>query len=305
MKRKIHKIYDFIMKLIIVLYLNEFLIYIGEERKIVEVLKTEIRTLNGKTRYLDFLCKLDDGSICNIEFQFPVAYSDDLERFFDYNIVAEIDENQTTDTIVINFTKSGVGENEIEIGSSKNFHPKNVYLGDTDYISELEKIKNKINTKSKNRENLNKDKESDIQLTFIEELHLLIMPLLPKYENKTDLLLDISEILKNEKAFRKEKYNFIKAIINLEIENLIPKENQEKFEGDENMDKELTDLMMGVAKEVNKKYEQMALEEAEQNGIKKGIEKGKKEVAKKLKKIHTPEEIAQITGLNLQTILLL
>ena len=45
MERDIRKIYDFIMKLIIILYLNEFLIYIGEERKIVEILNTEIPTL--------------------------------------------------------------------------------------------------------------------------------------------------------------------------------------------------------------------------------------------------------------------
>ena len=126
MNREIHKIYDYIMKIIIIIYLNEFLMYIGEERKITEVLKTEIPTLNGKTRYLDFLCKLDDSSFCNIEFEFPVAYSEDLERFFDYNIVVQIDQGKITESIVINFTKSGVGSNEIEIGSSKSFHPKNV-----------------------------------------------------------------------------------------------------------------------------------------------------------------------------------
>ena len=104
MDREIHKIYDYIMKVIIIVYLNEFLMYIGDERKITEVLKTEIPTLNGKTRYLDFLCRLDDGSLCNIEFEFPVAYSDDLERFFDYNIVVQIDQGKITESIIINFT---------------------------------------------------------------------------------------------------------------------------------------------------------------------------------------------------------
>ena len=45
MDREIHKIYDYIMKVIIIVYLNEFLMYIGDERKITEVLKTEIPTL--------------------------------------------------------------------------------------------------------------------------------------------------------------------------------------------------------------------------------------------------------------------
>lgn len=217
------------MKLIIILYLNEFLIYIGEERKIVEILNTEIPTLNGKTRYLDFLCRMDDGSICNIEFEFPVAYSHDLERFFDYNIVVEINEEMITDTIVINFKQSRYGSSKIEIGNSKSFHPKNVYLGDIDYLGELEKIKKKVNLDCNDLEKINKDKESNIQLTFKEELHLLIMCLLPKYENKTELLIEIKEILKNEKYIRKEKIDVMKCIIGLEIDNLISKEDQELF----------------------------------------------------------------------------
>ena len=59
--------------------------------------------------------------------------------------------------------------------------------------------------------------------------------------------------------------------------------------------------MIKAAKEVNKKYEQIALEEAEQKAMKEGI----KEIAKKLKEIHTPEEIAKITGLKIEEIRLL
>ena len=54
---------------------------------------------------------------------------------------------------------------------------------------------------------------------------------------------------------------------------------------------------------------QEALYEAEQKGLKDGLKKGKedaqKEIAKKLKGLHTPEQIAKITGLNLNTIMLL
>lgn len=140
-----------------ILFKRIFDIYWGR-KKIVEVLNTEIPTLNGKTRYLDFLYRLDDGSICNIEFEFPVAYSHDLERFFDYNIVVEINEGEITDTIVINFKESGYGSTEIEIGNSKSFHPKNVYLGDIDYLAELEKIKKKVNLDCNDLEKINKDR---------------------------------------------------------------------------------------------------------------------------------------------------
>ena len=80
------------------------------------------------------------------------------------------------------------------------------------------------------------------------------------------------------------------------------------------MDPELYKLMMKTAKEVNKKYEQIALEEAKKEGIKEGIKegerKGKKEgkdeekieIAKKLKELLTPEETAEITGLKIEEV---
>ena len=162
-----------------------------------------------------------------------------------------------------------------------------------------------MNIDCANGENVNKDKELNIQLTYKEELHLLIMCLIPKYKNKTELFLEISDVLKNEKSFREEKFQIIKAIINLEIKNLIPKEEQKFFEGDENMNEELGEIMIQAAKEVNKKYEQRALEKAKEEGLKEGKEEGLKEIAKKLKEMHTPEEISKITGLTLQTVLLL
>ena len=75
------------------------------------------------------------------------------------------------------------------------------------------------------------------------------------------------------------------------------------------MDPELYKLMMKTAKEVNKKYEQIALEEAKKEGIKEGIQEGKMEIkiemAKKLKELLTPEKTAEITGLKIEEIRLL
>ena len=163
----------------------------------------------------------------------------------------------------------------------------------------------KVNLDCNDLEKINKDKESNIQLTFKEELHLLIMCLLPKYENKTELLIEIKEILKKEKYIRKEKIDVMKCIIGLEIDNLISKEDQELFKGDEDMNQELEEKMMKVAKEVNKKYEQIALEEAKKEGIQEGKMEIKIEMAKKLKELLTPEKTAEITGLKIEEIRLL
>ena len=133
MKREIHKIYDTILKMIIALYLGHFLKYIGEERGIEEVLDAHQVTLNGKSRHLDFLCRLTDGTLCHVEFEFPVAYSHDLERFYWYNITAEVRYGEFAETIVFNFTTNSKGDKKITINNTKDFYPKTFYLGDIDF----------------------------------------------------------------------------------------------------------------------------------------------------------------------------
>lgn len=161
MARKIHKIYDVILKIILLTYDIEFLKYIGVNQSIVEILKTEMTSLTGKTRIMDFLCKLEDGTLCNIEFQFPVARSNDLKRFFDYNIIAQIRNDSLTETVIINFTTSTSGEKQTKIGMTKSFHPIQIYLGDINYDERLEKINNKEQTNQK--------------LTSGEEIDLMLM----------------------------------------------------------------------------------------------------------------------------------
>ena len=77
---------------------------------------------------LDFLCKLEDDTLCNIEFQFPVARLDDLKRFFDYNIMAQIRNDSITETVIINFTTSASGKKQTNIGITKSFQPIQIYI---------------------------------------------------------------------------------------------------------------------------------------------------------------------------------
>ena len=163
MTRKIHKIYDGILRIIIFAYLHEFLRFIGEERKIEEVLKGDITTLNGSTKYLDFLCRLEDGTLCHIEFQFPAAYSDDLERFFDYNITVEVTLGGRTETIILNFSASTKGAREKDIGETKKFLPKIFYLGDVDFEEALKLIHIRLNLAQ--LEKVINDEPLNIQLT--------------------------------------------------------------------------------------------------------------------------------------------
>ena len=227
MNRKIQKIYDVLLKIIISIYLGEFLKYIGETRKIDKILQTEIQTLKGKTKFLDFLCRLEDGSLCHIEFQFPVAYSKDLNRFYKYNITAEVKYDETANTIIFNFSTSSKGKSKIPVGECKSYFSKTFYLGDIDFEKILENIHIMLNL---NRlESIIYPDTPNIQLTYTEELHILLMSLAEKYTNKEVLLKQIVELLKNEEIFHEEKIGPIKSIIRVEIENFVEKSKCEKL----------------------------------------------------------------------------
>ena len=296
MARKIHKIYDILMKIIILIYDMEFLKYIGMEQPIAEILQTEMTSLGGKTRVLDFLCKLEDDTLCNIEFQFPVARLDDLKRFFDYNIMAEIRNDSLTETVIINFTTSASGEKQTNIGITKSFQPMQIYLGDINYDERLEKINNKEQTNQK--------------LTSSEEIDLMLMCLVVDTTNKTGKLRNICKILKNEEIFKKDRLDVVKSIIKLEIDNLITDDENEKFKEGIKMTPEAEQIINQAVNQVNRKYEILAREEGIKEGKAEGIKEGKIEgkaegimqVAKNLKEIHTPQEISKLTGLSVEEI---
>lgn len=286
MKRKIHTIYDIILKMIIMEYSNDFLKFIGIEKSIKKVLKTEFITKKGRKLYLDFLCELEDGTLLNIEFQFTDPDSEDLNRFYDYNIFSQTEYDELCETIIISFKTSMYGQKSHKIGKTKTIHPIFFYLGDVDFMKILNTIENKV--------------ENSINLTNIDEISLLLMCLVPKYKNKQEILEKICTITKNERLFNKTKTGIFKAVIGIEIENFVnEKSKQEKLLGELNMTPEQEEMMYEAIDQAVKKNIQLERERQYNSGKKDGI----KEIAKKLKGEMAPEKIAKITGLTLSAVL--
>ena len=287
MKRRIHDIYDIIMKLIIIIYGTIFLKFIGIDEVIKEILNTEFISHTGSKYYPDFLCRLKNGKLCHIEFQFPKARPVDLDRFFKYNIGAEAFYDTTTETSIVNFTSAKKILKRV-IDESKTFHPKHIFLGEIDFDDYWQKI----NIKS----------EHNIKLTAFEEIALLVMCLLPDCKNKADILGNIAKLLKNKSLFEKRRYEYIEAIIKLEINNLISKKERKKIMEENKMSPQAETLIVNTIREVNRK----TLHEAEEKGIEKGEEKGREkaleEVARNLKNNMDDEEISKLTGLSLKKI---
>ncbi|MBQ9160678.1 MAG: hypothetical protein IJ122_05070 [Methanobrevibacter sp.] len=292
MTRKIHDIFDVILKLIALLYGTEFLRYIGCDCDFEKECNVEITTIKGNKLYLDFLCLLKDNTLQHIEFEYPKAESDDLKRFFNYNITSQVKHQRLTETAIVNFTKSHLKEKHAKIGKSKSFHPHNFYIGDI----EFDKIFENINIKATSNE----------KLTSFEEITLLVRCLEYNFKNKVETLNFIAELLKKEELFDEAKFEFIKTIVKLEIDNLLTKREKDEIKEEIEMSPQAQETIIQVIREVNTKVLAETKEEGIEEGIEKGIEKGREEkqleIAQNLKETLDDEEISRVTGLTLDRI---
>ena len=293
---KIHDVYDVILKIIMLVYGVIFLEYVGIDKKIKRLLKTEFTRMDGSKVYLDFLCLLEDGTLCHIEFQFPKARPVDLDRFFDYNITAQVRHGALTETLVINFTSRTNAIKTRQIGRSKSFHPKHFYLGDVDFNGYWRKINMKA--------------ESNLKLNAFEEISLMLMCLIPECKIKAKMLDKISKLLKKEELFDEKRLGYIQSVIKLEIDNLISEDEKNKIKEEIDMGPEAAQLIVDVIGEVNSKTlyetEQKGREEGRAEGRAEGMVEGRiramEEIAISLKDVLSVEEIAERTGLTLERV---
>ena len=259
MKHKIHDIFDVILKLIILVYGEVFLNYIGIEEEIDEILNVEFVALNGTKRYVDFLCRLKNGKLLHVEFQYPYAKDDDEIRFFDYNIQAQVKYETITETAIFNFTENRKDSKPISIGETKFFNPRKFYLGDVDF--------------KRYCKNINKKSKSNSKLSHFEEITLLLIPVFPKFQGDFKIMNKIANIVKRNELFDESKYDLFLVIFGLEIENFLSEVHQNEISEDMKMSPRAEKLVLDVMHEVNQK----TLAETEMRGV----EKGSKETMEK------------------------
>ena len=284
MTRNIHDIYDVILKIIAMVYGNTFLNYIRIEKKIKKELKGEFTTITGAKIYLDYLCELTDGTLCHIEFQYPKAWKNDLDRFFNYNITAQVRYQKITETNIVNFTPQENKEKIRKIGETKCFKPQYFYIGDIDFKKEIEKINIKV--------------KSEKQLSSCEEITLMILCIVPDCKNRLQKLKKICNILKRKELFDESRFEFIQAIVRLEIDNLLTQNEQNKIKKEIMMSPKTLNTILQAIDEVNKKV----ISEAKMEGRDEGRTEAMKEIAKRFKNQIDFKELSSVTGLSIEEI---
>ena len=87
-----------------------------------------------------------------------------------------------------------------------------VHWENIDFEKELELIHLKLNLAQ--LESIINDEPLNIQLTYSEELHIMLMSLPENCNNKKELLTEAVKLLKNEQIFHKEKIETIRSVLN-------------------------------------------------------------------------------------------
>lgn len=243
---------------------------------------------------------MKNGNLCHIEFQYPKAEPKDLDRFFNYNIRSEVRYQKRAETTLFNFSRKSNEEKPRKIGETKCFKPHNFYLADVDFERHIEKINIKA--------------QSNTQLTHFEEITLMLISLNPELNCRYETLRRISKLLKNKKLFDEDKYEFIQAVIELEISNLLTNEERKIIDEEIKMTPKAMAVVTKAINEVNQKVLAETWDDAHAEGLAEGLAEGMdegrvegradamKDFAKALKNQVDIDRLSEVTGLSVDEI---
>lgn len=269
---------DIFLKFCFMYFLNHVLVVLGIDEEIIDMLPTEEITYKktGKVKifdnFFDFKALTKSGKIIIFEFKKNTLTNNDLKQSFEYYTREFCKNSEDVELIMIVLSKGGRIKEYVKLDLT--FHPRIIKTKKINKQEDLNLIQNKF--------------ENNKMLTFEECSLLVTLPLFELDISEAEIVIETCEYVKSKKhCIPKEMYDKVVVGSYLNIVEYIDEDKQE----------ELMEMigMAEKAKGVLQMYKEEMKEEFEKEI----------EIAKKLKGLHTPEEISKITGLSLKTVLLL
>ena len=256
---------DMIMKKAMNVFANEGLKFFGIQGKVKEIAPTEIVVLETKNMFMDYTFLMEDDTYIHIEFQTTNKGKNDLRRFKTYESLLELQTNKDVVTYVVysGNIKDPISEYNCGINTYK---VKNISMANINGDEVFERLKQKI----RNKEEITK--HDLIELTFT--------PIMGGTLTNDEKIVDAIKILKK---VDNEYSNDVKSMLYAFANKFLKGKDLEKVKEELKMT-ELGEMLIN-------------------EGMAKGIEKGKIEVVKKsIQKGLDNETIADITGLAIEKI---
>lgn len=165
------------------------------DTKIIAPAETEIKNIEVKTNYTDYLFYTEDGNYLHFEFQ-TTDKKNDIKRFLYYDASLFYREKRKIETIVIYSSDIENVENNIDAGSIK-YNTKPFYMKNINGDEKLEYLNKKITANEK--------------ITDNDILTLTFLPLMSSKESKSSRALKSLDLAENIKD-RQSRLNCISML---------------------------------------------------------------------------------------------
>lgn len=274
--------YDTLQKMALIAFAQTMLSAMGDTRKVVRFYPTELIIPTFQQKFMDGVLELEDGTLTNIEFQTGDLDEDFLLRCAQYATNLRVISGRYVETKILS-TGLRINSEKIAI-ISKNFHfaPELFFYSEFDGLEKLINIKNKIKNKEK--------------LSASDHYDLIFIPLMGNADG-AEVAVEVFEIVNNQKVFNKHEQILIKKCQYV-VADIIA-------DGDRNLFKKFMEkiymltMLSGYLEEREDELFEFVRKEAEDDGMKKGMEN----IARNMKSKSYPySEISDITGLTIEEI---
>ncbi|MBU5483364.1 DUF4351 domain-containing protein [Clostridium sp. MSJ-11] len=271
-----NKVEDAVLKKAMEFFKDNAVKFFGIDTKIIAPAETEIKNIDIKTNYTDYLFYTEDGSYLHFEFQ-TTNKKEDIKRFLYYDASLFYKKKRKIRTIVIYSADIEDVETSIDAGTIK-YEVEAFYMKNLDGDEKLKRLEDKI--------------ERGDTLSGKDIVTLSFIPLMNGKESRSKRTLDSIE-LAGKMPEGNEKLQCLSLLYAL----------FDKF-GDELSKIKFKELISMT--EIGKMLREDGVKEGLKEGIKKGKEEGKSEILIKqlIKKFKTfPEEYKEkIKSLDEETI---
>ncbi|MBE6059474.1 MAG: DUF4351 domain-containing protein [Clostridium sulfidigenes] len=242
-----NKVEDAVLKKAMEFFKDNAVSFFGIDTRIIASAETEIKNIDIKTNYTDYLFYTEDGGYLHFEFQ-TTNKKDDLKRFLYYDVSLFYKEGRKVRTLVIYSSGIENVETYIDAGTIK-YDIEAFYMKNLNGDEKLEYLRGKISKGEK--------------LTGEDILTLTFLPLMRSKKNKSDVTIESIELAERipESNEKLQCLTLLYALF-------------DKF-GDEISKKKFKEVV--TMTEIGKMIREEGIKEGIKEGKAKGIEEGKLE----------------------------
>ena len=254
----------------------------GDTRKVVGFYPTEMIIPTFRRRFMDGVLELEDGTLMNIEFQSGNLTEKFLLRCAQYAINLRVISGRLVETNILSTGLRGKSKLTALISKFFSFVPKVFFYSEFDGLDKLISIKDKI--------------ENNEKLTLEDHYNLVFIPLMGNVD-RVKVAFEVFNIANDSKLFSEDVQSEIKKCQYV-VAQIIAGNNEKLLNKFWELIRMNNDFLVRYQEDLIKK----TTDEVTEQVTEQVTDSVTKDIAKNLKDILTDQQIAERTGLSIETV---